>query len=65
MSNKAITKDYLLTQLKNLDEVILSSKYQEILTAGGGIEIDSTTDTISTEVPFSVNNGMICVTYTE
>lgn len=65
MSNKAIDRDYLLTQLKNLDRVILSSKYQEALTAGGGIEIDSTTDTISTEVPLSVSSGMICVTYTE
>ncbi len=65
MSNKAIDRDYLLTQLKNLDRVILSSKYQKALNAGDGIEIDSLTDTISTEVPFSVVNGKICVTFEE
>lgn len=47
---------------------ITASTYQRKLSAGTGIEIDTTgtnADIISTEVPLSVNNGMICVTFEE
>lgn len=67
MANKAIDKAYLLQTLKDFYNKILSTSFQKILTQGSGIEIttDATTgdEIISTEAPFSVVSGMICVTY--
>lgn len=67
MAKKAIDKSYLLQALKNFNTKILSSLYQRKFIVGDGIEVttDPTTgdETIATEVPLSVVNGMICVTY--
>ena len=69
MANKAIDKAYLLQTLKDFYNKILSSSFQSKLTQGNGIEITTNPltleETISTEAPFSVTNGMICVTYNE
>ena len=68
MGNKATDKSYLLQTLKDFYNKILSTSFQKKLTQGNGIEIttDSTTgnDVITTEVPLSVVDGKICVTYT-
>jgi hypothetical protein len=67
MAKKAIDKSYLLQALKNFNTKILSSLYQRKYIVGDGIEVttDPTTgdETIATEVPLSVVDGMICVTY--
>ena len=67
MANKAIDKAYLLQTLKDFYNKILSSSFQTKLTQGSGIEITTNPltleDTISTEVPMSVVNGMISVTF--
>ena len=69
MAKKAIDKDYLLQALKDFNTKILSLFYQKKLTAGRSIEIntDATTgdEIITTEAPFTVESGMICVTYDE
>lgn len=69
MAKKAIDKDYLLQALKDFNTKILSPFYQKKLTAGRSIEINTDTTTgdeiITTEAPFTVENGMICVTYDE
>ena len=67
MANKAIDKTYLLQTLKDFNTKILSSLYRKNFNVGDGLELttDLVTgeDTLATEVPLSVNSGMICVTY--
>jgi len=67
MANKATDKSYLLQTLKDFYNKILSTSFQQKLTAGDGIEITmgTSSDRIQTEVPLSVVSGKICVTYTE
>ena len=66
MSNKAIDKDYLLRQLKNFDDNILSDEYQEkvgIATSENNGLMSASDKNKLDGIPFSIVNGKLCITY--
>ena len=59
--SKAIDKEYLLHTLEDYEDDVIDPNYQKKLTAGNGIDINGTTNTIST--PFTIVNGQLCYVY--